>query len=88
MQFLNWLTSFFSWLQIVASPLIIFGIIGYIVYANLPTLIGLLAGIVITIIGLIGGIIIATNIWKRQGTHNFMSIVSSSLDIDKNDVTN
>jgi len=88
MQFLNWLTSFFSWVQIVASPLIIFGIIGYIVYANLSTLIGLLAGIVITIIGLIWGIIIATNIWKKHGTENFMSRVSSTLDIDKNDDAN
>lgn len=85
MKFIEWLTSFIAWLQIVASPLIVGLIIGFLVYKNYPTKTGFVIGISISTLGLIIGIIIATRIWKKRGTVDFISRVSASPELDNLD---
>ncbi len=82
MKIFEWLTSFIAWLQIVASPLIIGLIIGFFVYKNYPTKTGLIVSICISALGLITGIIVATRIWKKRGTVDFVSGISASPDLD------
>ena len=85
MKVLEWLTSFFAWLQIVASPLFFGIVIGLIVYGIYPNTTGLFFCILITVIGLIIGIIVATRIWKKHGTVDFISRVSASPEFDNLD---
>jgi len=85
MKILEWLTSFFAWLEIVASPLIIGGVIGFFVYAKYPTTVGLVIGISVAGLGLIIGIVIATRIWKKGGTVEFISRISASPELNKLD---
>ena len=85
MKMFEWLTSFIAWLQILASPLIIGIIIGFIVYLKLPTTTGHVIGISISTLGLIIGIIFATRIWKKHGIVNFISRVSASPELNNLD---
>ena len=79
----KWITSIIDWLQIVASPLFIGITIGFIVYYNISDITGLVLGIVISATGLIIGVIWASKVWKKQGTVEFISEVSSSPDLDE-----
>ena len=81
----EWTTSFFAWLQIVASPLFFGVILGLIVYGIYPTTLGLNLGIAIATLGLTIGIIFATRIWKKRGTVDFISRVSASPELDNLD---
>jgi hypothetical protein len=85
MKILEWITSFFAWLEIVASPLFFGAIIGFLVYLKYTTLLGLIVGISIATIGLFIGIILATKIWKKQGTIDFISNISASPELDNLD---
>jgi len=85
MKILEWITSFFAWLQIVASPLFFGLVIGFIVYGIYPNTIGLISGIAIAAAGLVTGIIFATKIWKKKGTVNFISRVAASPELDELD---
>ncbi len=85
MKIFEWLTSFIAWLQIVASPLIIGVIIGFVVYVKYPTRTRLVIGTLIATLGLIVGIIFATRIWRKHGTVNFMSRVSASPELNNVD---
>ncbi len=71
-----------GWLQIVASPLLIGSVIGFIVYLTIPDLTGTIIGISIAAIGLIIGIIWATRVWKRKGTIEYVSRLSASPELD------
>jgi hypothetical protein len=79
----KWITAIIAWLQIVASPLFIGIVIGFIVYYNIPGITGLVLGIVISAIGLIIGIVWAARVWKKRGTVEFISEIKSSPDFDK-----
>ncbi len=79
----KWITSIIAWLQIVASPLFIGIVIGFIVYYNIPSITGLVLGIVISAIGLIIGVVWASRVWKKRGTVEFISEIKSSPDFDK-----
>jgi hypothetical protein len=79
----KWITSIIAWLQIVASSLFIGIVIGFIVYYNIPSITGLVLGIVISAIGLIIGIVWASRVWKKRGTVEFISEINSSPDFDK-----
>ena len=85
MKILEWITSFFAWLQIVASPLFFGVILGLIVYGIYPNTAGLIFGIAIATSGLTIGIIFATRIWKKRGTVDFISRVSASPELDNLD---
>jgi len=79
----KWIISIIAWLQIVASPLLIGIIMGFIVYYKIPGLTELILAVVISTVGLVIGVIWATRVWKKRGTFEFMSEISSSHDLDK-----
>jgi chromate transport protein ChrA len=79
----KWITSIIAWLQIVASPLFIGILIGFIVYYNIPSVTGLVLGIAISAIGLIIGIVWASRVKKKRGTVEFISEIRASPDFDK-----
>ena len=79
----KWITSIIGWLQIVASPLLIGIIMGFIAYYNITGLTGLVLAVVISAAGLIIGIIWVCRVWRKRGTVEYMSVVSSSPDFDK-----
>ena len=82
MNFMEFITEVIGWIQIVFSPLLFFGIIGFIIYVSDPTITRLFIGICVALIGLILGIIYATKVWKKQGTINFISRASASPELD------
>jgi hypothetical protein len=79
----KWITSIIAWLQIVASPLLIGIVIGFIIYYNVPGKTGLVLAVVISTTGLIIGVIWACRVWKKRGTVEFILEISSSPDFDK-----
>ena len=71
-----------GWLQIVASPLLLASIIGFIIYVSNPSPIRLIIAVVIATLGIIIGIFWATKIWKKKGTIHFMSRIMATPDLD------
>ncbi len=84
-NFFEIFTEVIGWIQIVASPLLLSGFIGFLFYVNNPTTSRLIFAISITAAGLIFGIIWATKVWKKRGTINFVSRISASPELDKVD---
>ena len=85
---LNFFDRFFEivgWVQIVASPLLLAAIIGFLVYISKPNTTRLIIGIAIVVAGLIIGIIWATKIWKGKGTIHFISRMNASPELDPPD---
>ena len=81
-NFFELLTEVIGWIQIVFSPLLLFGVIGFLVYVSNPSLTRFIVGIGITLFGLILGIVYASKVWKKHGTINFISRVSASPELD------
>lgn len=81
----EFITELIGWIQIVFSPLLIGIVIGGIVYINKPNKGGIIIGISIAIIGLVIGIIFATRVWRKKGTISFLSQISSTPELDKQD---
>jgi uncharacterized membrane protein YjjP (DUF1212 family) len=77
------ITEVFGWLQIVASPFLAGLVIGGIVYLPKGDIVGLSIGIIIALIGLITGIILATRVWRKKGTVNFMSRLSATPELEE-----
>lgn len=75
------LIEIISWLRIAISPTLIGALIGGIIYLKMGDD-GFLPGIFATVIGGIFGVLWATNIWKKQGTTNFISRIDASPDLD------
>ena len=72
-----------AWLQIVASPTLLGGLIGAGIYFSKPNQTRLFIAIGIILFGIIVGILYANKIWKTKGTMWFISQVSATPDIDK-----
>jgi hypothetical protein len=83
MKIIAFLIEVFSWLKIVASPLLISVIIAGVIYLYLPGNLGLLLSASILLIGLILGIIWATRVWKKQGTTNYLARIYATPELDK-----
>ena len=71
-----------GWIQIVASPLLLTGMIALVYYLSKPNSTRLILGICFTTVGLIVGIIWATKVWKKRGTMDFMSRISATPELD------
>jgi uncharacterized protein YneF (UPF0154 family) len=82
MKILEWITSFIAWLQIVLFPLFFGLIIGFIVYKKFPSTAGFVASILILVLSLLIGIVMATRIWKKGGTTNFIARASASPELN------
>lgn len=83
MKIVAFLIEVFSWLKIVASPVLISAIVAGIIYFNLPGNLGLLLSVGILLLGLIAGIVWATRVWKNQGTTNFLARIYATPELDK-----
>ncbi len=77
------LTEIFGFLQIAASPSIIGLILGYFIYRSHHDTFGFICAAIISALGLLVGIIWATKVSKKRGTVNFMSRVSATPELDK-----
>ncbi len=75
-------TEIMGWLQIVASPLLLGSVIGFLIYVSNPNTTRLLCGIGIALLGLIIGIIWATRVSKKNGASNYVSRISASPELD------
>ena len=69
-------------LQIVASPLLIGAIIGFLLYVSIPGQAGLIIGLLPVAVGLIVGVIWANRIWKKEGASRYISRAMSSPEFD------
>jgi len=74
--------EFLGWLKIMASPLFIGIVIGLFIYLPAPNDTRLLIASIITFVGLIIGIILATRIWLRKGTMDYLAEIMASHDFD------
>lgn len=84
-KFFDYVTEVIGWLQIVSFPLSFAGILGFFIYISNPSTNRLILGLGVTIIGLVLGIVLATRIWKKRGTINFISRASASPELDNID---
>jgi hypothetical protein len=84
-NFFDYLTEVIGWIQIVFSPLLLAGILGFFIYISNPSTTRLIIGIGVATIGLVLGILLATKIWKKIGTINFISKVSATPELDNID---
>ena len=80
LTFFEQLLELFGWIQIVASPLLLGIIIGFVVFLGNPFGFGLIIGTAVAFLGL--GIVWATRIWQKKGTMNFMSRIMASPELD------
>ena len=81
-KILEFITELIGWFQIVLSPFLIGLVIGAIIYFNKQDMIGLFIGIAVVALGLIIGIVMATKIWRKKGTMEFLSRVDATPDLD------
>ncbi len=73
-----------GWFQIMISPTLIGGIIGFAFYFRYQNLIGTLIGLCFGFLGLTLGIVWATKIFKsNKGTFWFISRIMATPDLDK-----
>ena len=82
-KMLEYISEAIGWLQIMASTCIIGGVIGWIVYNQIPGTTGSVIGMLIAASGFIFGIFRATHIRKKYGTVWFLSRYMASPDLDK-----
>ena len=85
LTFFEFMIEVFGWLQIVASPFLIALVIAAIIYLSDPNTIRLIISMAILLTGLIVGIVIATRIWKKEGTNDFMSGIMATPELDNLD---
>lgn len=81
-SFFDIFTEVMGWLQIAASPWLIGVGVAVFVYFPHPTTLNLVLAIGIALIGFITGILLATKIWKKKGTINFISSIMSAPEPD------
>jgi hypothetical protein len=70
--------EFLGWLQILLCPTLIAGVIALVVYLKWQDQTGKIAALSILVIGFMSGIILATSIWKKYGTIEWLSKISES----------
>ena len=83
MKILDQIIEFVSGIEIVLSPTLIGLLAGVSIYYFKQDKIGLILSIIISILGLAIGIIWAIRIHLKKGTTNFMTKVSSSSELNK-----
>ncbi len=83
MKIIETFIKFLFWIRIVAAPTFFAAILGALLYVYNPNKTNYVIAIGIIILGLIVGIIWATRIWKKTGTVEFMSKVTSTPELDK-----
>jgi hypothetical protein len=84
MKFFESFFEVIGWCKIAISPILIGGIIGAIIYFNMPNTYGIVLAIIPALAGIVIGAIWATKIWKtKEGTMHYISRVDATPDLDK-----
>jgi hypothetical protein len=78
----------FGWIKIMLSPFLMGLIIGALCYFGLGNDLGRVLGVLIALSGLVIGAIWATEVYKKQGTIQFLSRIMATPELDKDDVEN
>ncbi len=81
-NFMKYGIEILNWLRIMASPTIIGGILGALIYLVFPNPVMLVIAILIAANGLVIGIVWATRVWKKTGTTYYMSRVIASPELN------
>ena len=81
------ITEIVGWILIALSPTLIGIAVGLAFYFNLPNDFGLISGNLIAITGLTIGIIWATKKFRTTGTIHFLSTVSATPELDRKEKT-
>lgn len=79
------LISILAWLQIAAAPSIPGFLIGFAVFKIYLRTTGIIVGISISVLGLIYGIILAEKVRRKKGTIDFISRISATPELTKDD---
>ncbi len=72
----------FAWLSIVASPVAFGAMAGGVIYLAMKDLAGIILASLVIAASLVLGIIIATRIWRKRGTIEFISRISATPELD------
>ncbi len=88
MRIIEFALKIIAWLAIVVSPLIFGLIIGALIYLSKQDTLGLILACAVVLVSLILGIILATRIWKKQGTINFIARIRATPELDNLDSDN
>jgi hypothetical protein len=83
MSLLERIVEAFSWIQIAASPIVIAGICGGLVWLTVGGAAGAVLGLAILALGFFAGYLWAENIRRKEGAHHFMSRLNASSDLDR-----
>ncbi|HEX2606755.1 MAG TPA: hypothetical protein VHK91_05225 [Flavisolibacter sp.] len=62
-----------NWIAIMASPALLGALIGVLIYFKWHTSAGKWIALIVFIAGLITGTLLATSIWRKHGTTNWIS---------------
>ena len=82
MKIFRIITEIFGWIQIVVSPFLIALIVAFFFYKYKPDQTSFYISIAISLVGLITGIVLATRIWKKKGTINFVSRINETPELE------
>lgn len=83
--FFELITELIGGLQIMASPFLISLVIGLAIYLLRPGRTGLITAITLISLGLLIGLAWAVKIWKKKGTNNFISEITSTPEHQDSD---
>jgi hypothetical protein len=79
----QFITEVIGWIQIMLSPFLIGIFFGAVIYLPNPTSVRFYMAIAVVVAGLLVGVIWATKIWKTKGTIWYVSQVSATAELDK-----
>ena len=77
------ITEIVGWILIALSPTLLGIAFGLGIYYNFPNTIGMIIGIFVAVVGIIIGMIWATKKFKTTGTIHFLSRVSATQELDR-----
>lgn len=83
-RFIAWIVDVFNFLWIIAAATLLGMLVGGIIYFSNQTLPYLIFSLLVVFAGFIIGIVWAVNVWKNQGTTNFISRINASPELNKN----
>lgn len=82
MKIIEFIIIILGWLQIVASPLLMGSIIGFIIYISRKDWLGFVIAMLFTFSGLAVGIVWATKISKKEEPISFVLRIRATPDLD------
>jgi hypothetical protein len=82
MKIVEWLVRIIFWLQAFAGPVILFGLIAFLIYNGTENT---TVAIILLSIGVISGILLAEFIRRKYGLESFFARIYGPNELDKKD---